>query len=327
MCRRVFVHLFRRALVAGVPSKRGFRLLGWLVATLLLCLGCAAQSAAPELNQRIERQVRATFQLPPTVNVKIGERKPSTEFPGYDVQTVELSQGEKKVTESFLISKDNQTMARVTKMDLSKDPYAEIMKKIDVSGRPVLGNPNAKVTIVNFDDFQCPFCSRMHETLMQDIVKNYGDRVRIIYKDYPLNEIHPWATHAAVDANCLAAQSPEAYWDFANFAHGNQKEITGTDNRPLTEQAKFLDTGATMIAQKRNLQLVPLQSCMKAQQDAKVKASTDEGNSIGVSATPTMFVNGEKVDGLVPPDALHAIIDRALRDANQQPAPATAAKK
>ncbi len=310
MLRRVFVLLFRRALMAA----------------LLLCLGCAAQSAgAPELNQRIERQVRATFQLPPTVNIKIGERKPSTDFPNFDTLTVELSQGDRKVTQEFLISKDNKTMARVTKMDLSKDPYAEIMKKIDVSGRPVLGNPAAKVTIVNYDDFQCPFCSRMHELLMQDIAKVYGDRVRIVYKDYPLAEIHPWAIHAAVDANCLAKQSPDAYWDFANFAHGNQKEITG-NNRPLPEQMQTLDRGATEIAQKRNLQLVPLQSCMKAQQDTMVKASMDEANNLGVSATPTMFINGEKVDGLVPPDALHAVIDRALRDANQ-PAPATAAKK
>lgn len=310
MSRRVLVLLFRRALVAA----------------LLLCLGCAAQSSAPELNQRIERQVRATFQLPPMVNVKIGARKPSPDFPNFDNLTVELSQGEKKVTQDFLISKDNQTMARVTKMDLSKDPYAEIMKKIDVRGRPVLGNPAAKVTIVNYDDFQCPFCSRMHEALMQDVAKHYGDRVRIIYKDYPLIEIHPWAVHAAVDANCLAAQSPDAYWDFANFAHANQKEITGT-GRPLPEQMQMLDRGATMIAQKRNLQLVPLQSCFKAQQDAAVKASMAEGNNLGVSATPTMFINGEKVDGALPPEDLHAVIDRALRDANYQSAPATAAKK
>ena len=309
MCRRVFVHLFRRALVAA----------------LLLCLGCAAQSTAPELNQRIERQVRSTLQLPATVVVKIGERKNSAEFPGYDTLTIELSQGEKKLNVEYLISKDNQTMARVTKIDLSKDPYAEVMKKIDVSGRPVLGNPNAKVTIINFDDFQCPFCSRMHEVLMQDIAKNYGDRVRIIYKDYPINEIHPWATHAAVDANCLAAQSSDAFWDFANFAHSNQKEITGSE-RPLAEQAKSLDLGATMIAQKRNLQLAPLQACIKAQQDAKVKASAEEGSNIGVTATPTMYINGEKVDGLVPPETLRAIIDRALREANQ-PASATAARK
>jgi protein-disulfide isomerase len=309
MHRRVFVLLFRRALVAAI----------------LLCLGCAAQSSTPELNQRIERQVRATFQLPPTVNITIGERKPSSDFPNYDTLTVNLSQGDKKVVQQFLISRDNQTMVRVTKMDLSKDPYAEIMKKIDVSGRPVLGNPAAKVTIVNFDDFQCPFCSRMHEMLMTDIAKNYGDRVRIIYKDYPLSEIHPWAIHAAVDANCLAKQSPDAFWDFANYAHGNQKAVTGT-NRPLAEQMQLIDRVATEIAQKRNLQLVPLQSCLKGQQDTAVKASMDEGDSLGVSATPTMFVNGEKVDGLVPPEDLHAVIDRALRDANQPP-PATAAKK
>ena len=309
MCRRVLVLLLRRALVAA----------------LILCLGCAAQSTAPELDKRIERQVRATFQLPTTVNIKIGERKASPEFPGYDTLNVELSQGEKKVNQQFLISKDNQTMARVTKMDLSKDPYAEIMKQIDVTGRPVLGNPAAKVTIVNYDDFQCPFCSRMHEMLMTDVAKTYGDRVRIIYKDYPLIEIHPWSIHAAVDANCLAAQSQDAYWDFANYAHANQKQITGTD-RKFDDQLAAIDKGATLIAQKHTVDLVPLQSCMKAQKDTAVKASMDEGNRLGVSATPTMFVNGEKVDGLIPPDALHAMIDRALRDANL-PVPATAARK
>jgi protein-disulfide isomerase len=309
MCRRVFVLLFRRALMA----------------TLLLCLGCAGQSGAPELNQRIERQVRSTFSLPPTVKVDIGARKPSADFPGYDTLTVNLSQGERKVTQEFLISKDNQTMVRTTKMDLSKDPYAELMKKIDVSGRPVLGNPAAKVTIVNYDDFQCPFCSRMHEVLMTDIAKTYGDRVRIIYKDYPLTEIHPWAVHAAVNANCLATQNADAYWDFANYAHANQKEITGA-NRPLPEQMAALDRATTEIAQKRNLQLVPLQSCMKAQQDTKVKASMEEANGLGVSATPTMFVNGEKIDGAMPPDDVHAVIDRALRDVNQPPAAAAARK-
>ena len=309
MYRRLFVLLFRRSLLA----------------IILLCLGCAAQSTAPDLNQRIERQVRATFQLPPTVNIKIVERKPSPDFQNYDLISVELSQGERKVNQEFLISKDNQTMVRFTKMDLSKDPYGEIMKKINVAGRPVLGNPAAKVTIVNYDDFQCPFCSRMHETLMKDIAKTYGDRVRIIYKDYPLAEIHPWAIHAAVDANCLAAQSPDAYWDFANFAHSNQRDITGND-RPLDQQKQALDRAATEIAQKRNLQLVPLQACIKAQQESAVKASTDEGNSLGVSATPTMFVNGERLDGVMPVADLHAAIDRALREANKT-APETAAKK
>ena len=306
MSRRLFVLLFQRAVIA----------------TLLLCFGCAAQSASPDLNKRIERQVRTTFQLPATVSVTVQDRKPSSDFPGYDTVSVLLSQGERKVNQEFLLSKDGKTLVRVTKMDLSKDPYAEVMNKINVSGRPVLGNPNAKVTIVNFDDFECPFCSRMHDTLMHDIIKNYGDRVRLIYKDYPLSEIHPWAIHAAVDANCLAAQNGDAYWDFANEVHGNQRAITG-ENRPLPQQFDALDRVTTEIGQKRNLQMTTLAACVKAQNDAAVKASHEEGDSLGVSATPAMFINGEKVDGAVPMAELKAVIDRALRDAGE-PVPATA---
>jgi protein-disulfide isomerase len=82
---------------------------------------------------------------------------------------------------------------------------------------------------------------------------------------------------------------------------------------------------ATEIAQKRNLELVPILSCVKAQKDDAVKASMSEGSALGVSATPSMFINGEKLDGALPASEVHAVIDRALRDANQ-PVPATAAK-
>ena len=119
----------------------------------------------------------------------------------------------------------------MTKLDLTTDPYAEIMKKIDVSGRPTRGNKDAKVTIVNYDDFECPFCSRMHATLFPGLFKEYGDRVLFIYKDYPLEEIHPWAVHAAVDANCLGAQNNDAYWDYADYLHGNQHAISGEKGR------------------------------------------------------------------------------------------------
>ena len=74
----------------------------------------------------------------------------------------------KKQTYDFLLAKDGKTLLRMTKLDLSKDPFAEIMKKIDVSGRPTRGNSKAKVVAVNYDDFECPFCSRMHQTLFPD---------------------------------------------------------------------------------------------------------------------------------------------------------------
>jgi protein-disulfide isomerase len=168
--------------------------------------------------------------------------------------------------------------------------------------------------VVNFDDLECPFCSRMHQTLFPEILKEYGDRVTFIYKDYPLVEIHPWATHAAVDANCLGAQSGDAYWDFADYIHANQHEV----NSEKTSGARLeaLDRLTLLQGQKHNLDVVKLQSCIKAQDESAVKASMKEGDGIGVEATPTLFINGEKVDGAVPISEVRAALDRALKDAN-----------
>jgi protein-disulfide isomerase len=311
MVRRLFVLLFRRSVLAVV----------------LLCLGCAAQSNSnpADLNQRIERRLRVYLsgQVPPSVQISVGPRTPSPDFPNYDKITVTLSLGERKQTTDFLLSKDGKELVRVTKLDISKDPFAEIMSKLDVAGRPVRGNKDAKVTIVNFDDFECPFCSRMHQTLVNDILKAYGDRVRVIYKDYPLAEIHPWATRAAIDANCVAAQSPDAYWDLADYFHANQREITGSGKK-LEDQFKSVDEAAIMAAQKHKVDLAKLQSCIKAQPGQVVKDSVKEATGLGIQATPTMFVNGDRVDGALPPAELHAIIDRALREAGQ-PVPTQAA--
>src|SRR6266567_4161323 len=227
---------------------------------LLVCLGCSAQLAPPELTQRIERQLRASYSVPPTVKVIISPLHAS-EFANYDAVTVTFDGDGKKQNYEFLLSKDQKTLIRMTKMDLSKDPFAEAMKKIDVKGRPVRGNANAKVVVVNYDDFQCPYCSRVHETLFPELLKEYGDRVAFIYKDYPLSEIHPWATHAAVDANCLAAQNNDAYWDFADYLHGNQNVVNGAQGHD--GQHALIDRAALMQGQQRNLDLAKLQACIK----------------------------------------------------------------
>jgi protein-disulfide isomerase len=283
---------------------------------LLVCLGCSAQSASPEVSRRIEQQVRTYYSIPARVKVVLGPTKPS-EFPNYEALTITFDGGEKKQTYDFLLSKDGKTLLRMTKLDLSKDPLAEIMKKIDVKGRPTRGNTQAKVVVVNYDDFECPFCSRMHQTLFPDLLKEYGDRVEFIYKDFPLAEIHPWATHAAVNANCLAAQNQDAYWAFADYIHANQKDV----NSEKTHDGQFaaLDRMATDQGQKHNLDAAKLQACIKAQQEDSVKTSVHEGEALGVEATPTMFINGEKVDGAVPVSELRESLDRALEQAGEKP--------
>ena len=147
-----------------------------LLVLLLICLGCSAQSAPPEVARRIERQVRVFYTIPPTVKINLGALKPS-EFPNYDALTISFDGGEKKKEYDFLLSKDGKTLLRMTKLDLTKDPFAEVMKKIDVSNRPTRGDSKAKVIAVNYDDFECPFCSHMHQTLFPEFLKEYGDRV------------------------------------------------------------------------------------------------------------------------------------------------------
>jgi len=282
---------------------------------LVVCLGCVAQSASPELTQKIERQIRSFYKIPPEVHVLVGNPSPSSEFPNYDSVTVTVDSGGKKQDLTFLVSKDRSSMMRLTKFDLSKDPFAEIMSKIDTNGRPTRGAKASKVVVVNFDDFECPFCSRMHQTLFPEILKEYGDRVTFIYKDYPLLEIHPWAMHAAVDANCLAAQNGDAYWDFADYIHANQHEVS--NEKTPGARLEALDKLTLLQGQKHNLDVVKLQACVKAQDEGAVKASMKEAEGIGVEgATPTLFVNGEKLEGAQSVSQMRAALDHALKDAN-----------
>lgn len=283
-----------------------------LISLVLICLGCSAQSAPPDTVKAIERQVRGFYNIPAGVKIIVGAPKPS-DFPNYDAVTITFDSGEKKQNYDFLLAKDGKSLLRLTKFDLTKDPYVETMKKIDVKGRPTRGNKDAKVVAVNYDDLECPFCSHMHQTLFPQMLKEYGDRVLFVYKDFPLVEIHPWATHAAVDANCLAAQNNDAYWAYADYIHGNPDEMK--KERSREGQFAKLDQLALLQGQKSNVDVAKLQSCIKAQNEDAVKASMKEAEGLGVSATPTLYVNGEKIDGAVPIEELRAVFDRALQQA------------
>lgn len=300
--------MLRRFLVTLV--QRSFFVL------LLICLGCRAQSTSPDTAKAIERQVRAYYKLPPDVQITIGQVHPS-DFTNYDAVKLTFSKGTRKDDYDFLLAKDGKTLVKLTKLDLTKDPNAELMKKIDVSGRPTRGSKAAKVIVVNYDDFQCPFCSRMHQTLFPQIYKEYGDKVLFIYKDYPLAEIHPWAIHAAINANCLAAQNNDAYWDFVDYLHANQQAVSGQQGHDA--QNAFLDRSAVLQGQQHGVDSVKLAACLKSQDETAIKASIKEGDTVGVTATPTLFVNGEEMDGALPIAEIRAILDRALLQAGVQP--------
>ena len=241
----------------------------------------------------------------------MGPRRAS-ELSGYDLVNITLIDGDRHSPHDFYLSKDGGTLAQLSKMDISKDPF-------DTSGRPSLGPKDAKVTVIVYDDFQCPYCARGHKTLMHGVLPDYKDKIRIVYKDFPLYDIHPWAIHAAVNANCLADQNNDAYWDFADYVHGNQGAIRG-DNRPLSDQFATLDHSTLDYGKKHNLDGAKLDACVKAQDSSAVMASSKYGEkALGIDATPTIFINGARFDGAMPADDLRAALNTALHDAGVSP--------
>jgi protein-disulfide isomerase len=294
-----------------------FRLFAGLIA-LGLTVGCKAQPAqqnAPdaETNRRIEVLVRSQFNVPQDYTVTIGARKPS-QFPGYETLPVTFTRGAKTTPFDFLISTDGKTLARLETFDLAKEPAFNI----DTAGRPVRGNPAAKVTVVNFDDLECPYCARMHQALFPSTLDRYKDKVRFVYKDYPLSDMHPWAMHAAVDANCLAAQNPEVYWTYVDYLHAHGQEVNGED-RDINKSFAALDRIARQEGTLAKLDSTKLDACLAKQDETQVRASMKEGDKLGLDSTPSLFVDGERIVGAIPEDQVWIVIDRALRAAGEQP--------
>src|SRR5580698_1080030 len=154
------------------------RLLAGLL-VLGLTAGCKAQTSPSvssdlAVNRRIELQVRSEFELSNDVSVSVGARKPS-DFSGYQTLPITLSHGAKTQEIDFLVSADGTKLVHLTTMDLTKTPG----DSINLAGRPIRGNPSAKVTVINFDDLECPYCARMHQELFPATLAHYGDKIRV----------------------------------------------------------------------------------------------------------------------------------------------------
>jgi protein-disulfide isomerase len=186
----------------------------------------------------------------------------------------------------------------------------EVMRSIAASDEPFRGARDAKVTIVFFDDYQCPYCEQMYKVLFNEVMPDYGNRVKVFLKDVPNSMIHPWAKRAAINARCLAAQDTEAYWDFTDQVH--------LDQRQIGNEAK-LDEIAVDAAQRRNADLTKVKACLQEQPAAAVTEGYRVAHGLGITAVPSMFVNEEKVFGSVTAKVLRETIDRALLKAGEMP--------
>jgi protein-disulfide isomerase len=286
--------------------------------------GSAAASAVsndPQVNRRIEILVRSQMQVPSDYSVTIGARSKSA-FTGFDTVPITFALPSKPTakptTVDFLLSQDGKTLARLQKFDLTKDP-ANVAQ---LANRPVRGTDTAKVTIVNFDDLECPYCARMHRELFPQTIEHYKGLIKVVYKDDPLVDLHPWAMHAAVDANCLADQNGTAYWSYVDYVHSHGEEISGP-NRDPGKANLALDRIAREQGSKANVNATTLDACLEKQDNGAVLASMKEAEGLNIDGTPTLFVNGERISGAEPVERVWAVIDRALEAEGQKPPPAS----
>lgn len=161
---------------------------------------------------------------------------------------------------------------------------------------PSSGSSSAPVTIVEFSDFQCPFCRQVAPTLKQ-IRDKYGDRVRIVWKDFPLTQIHPQAFKAGEAGHCAAEQGK--FWEYHDRLFSNQEALQPAD---LKKYAADL-----------GLDSAKFDACLDSSKYGdRVREGVAQGSRLGVNSTPTMYINGRLVSGAQPYEAIAAVIEEEL---------------
>jgi protein-disulfide isomerase len=286
-------------------------------------LGCHAQTPkeagdrlSPELSRRVEVLIRSKSSVPPDYDIQIGPRTKS-EVPGFDaINVIFMAKEKSSKPVTFLLSTDGKTLAQFNKYDISKDPKSLVSGE----GRPARGGPaNAPVLIVGFDDLECPYCATMHKQLFPALMERYKDQIHIVYRDFPL-DIHPWAMRAAIDTNCVGAQSPAGYWNLVDYIHAHAAEMGG-EEKSLAKANDTLDSLTRDEGKRQKLNADTLNACVVKQDDTAVKASMKLGESLGVDATPALFINGEKMEGALPLEYVYRMIDNALIASGRTPPP------
>lgn len=166
---------------------------------------------------------------------------------------------------------------------------------------PALGDADAPITIVEFADFQCPYCIRHFQETVPQLKADYGDQIRFVYKDYPLSGLHPDAYSAALSAQCANEQGK--FWEY--------HDLLFSGRLGLGQEA--YDSYATELG----LDVAAFDTCIEEERYSEaVQADYDFGSQVGVTSTPTFFVNGIAVVGAQPYSLFAELIDYELENSN-----------
>jgi protein-disulfide isomerase len=269
--------------------------------------GAAAVATDPARDAALKTYLQRHFKIPSAELIKMGPAF-KTPIDGLLARQLVVGNEQGQSVSTTLFFDQNEGKAIVGQyLDTSIDAWGRVnMSTVHLDDRPTQGPADAPVTIVEFADFECPFCAHAFSVLETLINTTYKGKVKVIFKAYPLNA-HPWAVKAASAAECARLQNPAAFWDFARYFYTNQGSIN----------VKNIQDNVDKLAKAQKLDEPSLKACMdSAQTLARIKQDQTDGDTIRVSSTPTFFVNGIPVVGLPDGKVLDFVIDSELAGKN-----------
>ncbi|MCB1033404.1 MAG: thioredoxin domain-containing protein [Acidobacteria bacterium] len=302
----------------------------------IVLLAAAAVSSLAETNSSDERKAKIlanlVLQFPQLeqLGATVDEIKASG-YEGLDEGTFSFRGQRGQQSQTFFVTSDDTKLYMVSgePIDVSRSAdeiQAELAKRAEeaakeaaervtklqesIEGLPFRGKADAPVTIVEFSDFQCPYCARGAST-MEQILEKYGDDVKFVFKHFPLG-FHPWAKPAAIASHCAGLQNHDAFWTLHDKYFADQKSLN--PENVLTKSKEYLASSG--------IDLEKWSECAeKTESDAyKAAAAAIDGDmafgtQLGVSGTPGFFVNGEFLNGAQPINAFEPLIEKAKNSA------------
>jgi protein-disulfide isomerase len=229
--------------------------------------------------------------------------KPS-EAPSIAEVTVVFNTPEGQAVQRIYVTPDEHYAFSGDLVPFGADPFAEARNILKNTTGPEHGPKDATVTIVEFGDLECPACKKAQENLNK--LMSEEPKAKLIFQNFPLVQIHPWALRGAKYLDCLARDSNDAVWKFIATTYEHQTDVTEQNaEEKLKEFVKAAGGDPAMVS-----------ACAaKPETEKRVRESIALGEKLNVNSTPTFFINGRKVSGFVntPYDAAKAMVDYEIK--------------
>jgi protein-disulfide isomerase len=273
-----------------------------LAAAFLLAAPVSAQNQKKSALDKavLEAYVRHLFVLKAEIKVQVGDPKPS-QLEGFVDVVVHASLGEASQDFPFLVSKDGSKILQAVVYDVNSNPFKPDLDKLKTEVQPSLGTPGAPVVLVEFADFECPVCKTEAIMLRQNLLAAYPTQVRLYFKDFPIESLHPWAKPAAIAGRCVFRQNPSSFWSYFDWIYAHQADITAPNLKDkVMEWAKG----------DKDIDVLQLGRCIDTKAtEAEVDKNLAEGHGLDINATPTLFVNGRRIPQIIDWTNLRGIVD------------------